>query len=117
MSLRYLPEEMQMPLSGTDIMDVSLPKMLAGNRRESKSPCEELRYCRSFPGEQFRWVTRSLAIAECLSRQGWAMSRNGHVFDETGEAKVAAFNALYRDVSHGDGSRGTLRDITMDYGL
>ena len=40
---------------------------------------------------------------------GWAMSRNGHVFDETGEAKVAAFNALYRDVGHGDGWHGASR--------
>eukprot|EP00913_Durusdinium_trenchii_P020612 g19359.t1 len=51
-------------------MDSSLPKIL------------ELRYCRSFPGEHFRWVTR------------WAMSRNGHP-TETDTAE--AFNALYRD--------------------
>ncbi|CAK9032158.1 Asparagine synthetase [glutamine-hydrolyzing] 1 (Glutamine-dependent asparagine synthetase 1) [Durusdinium trenchii] len=71
----YLPEDAPAPRSGAEIMDSSLPKIL------------ELRYCRSFPGEHFRWVTR------------WAMSRNGHP-TETDTAE--AFNALYRDVTHGD---------------
>lgn len=74
----YVPEHVETPLSGSDVTDPSLPKML------------ELRYCRSFPREQFGWVTR------------WAMSRNGHKFDEAEEAKVKAFNSLYRDVSVGD---------------
>jgi len=74
----YVPEHVETPLSGSDVTDPSLPKML------------ELRYCRSFPREQFGWVTR------------WAMSRNGHKFDEAEEAKVKAFNSLYRDVSFGD---------------
>mmetsp|Transcript_25627 Transcript_25627/g.56073 ORF Transcript_25627/g.56073 Transcript_25627/m.56073 type:complete len:292 (+) Transcript_25627:53-928(+) len=74
----YLPEDVERPLSGSDVTDPSLPKML------------ELRYCRSFLGEQFRWVTR------------WAMSRNGHRFDEAEEAKLKSFNSLYRDVAVGD---------------
>ncbi|CAJ1403440.1 unnamed protein product [Effrenium voratum] len=73
----YLPEGGAAPRSGADVTDPALPKML------------ELRYCRNFPKDQFRFVTR------------WAISRNGHM-DREVEAGVESFNPLYKDVAAGD---------------
>ncbi|CAE7421522.1 unnamed protein product [Symbiodinium natans] len=74
----YLPEGTDQVLAGGDVMDSTVPKTL------------ELRYCRNFPGDQFRFVTR------------WALSRNGYLPDEAVEVGLKLFNPLYRDVKRGD---------------
>eukprot|EP00439_Symbiodinium_sp_Y106_P052378 s211_g7.t1 len=74
----YLPEGADQALTGRDVMDSNVLKTL------------ELRYCRHFPGDQFRFVTR------------WALSRNGFLPDEAVEAGLKHFNPLYRDVQPGD---------------